>query len=301
MSTIQDTEPTVSSSLNSGYRSCVSAVRSLFGESLWTASNLSGEQKTHVAAIGSHLVRCLDLLDLDSADGLSLDVWREIRDELNDSLLGRPTTPELAALCDVVDRYEIPHQFLFDMLRASDWFIRFHKFEAFNDLAAFAANLGGSAMAAVTCVLGNGKPGYEVAAIEAGQAMLLTQLLAHTWRDIKVGKNFLPQEDLDRFDVDVHRLKLRQEPTRMKNMVRFHLSRIEQRLAAGGELIHYLDYDGARSFTSLFRMHDRMLTRMRLDPSVILGDGQVLTRRDQVGLRSRHALGLEGQLVSSAH
>ena len=301
MSTIQEPAPTVSSSLDSGYRSCMSAVRSLFGDSLWTVSNLSGEQKMHVAAIGAHLVRCLDLLDLDSADGLSLDVWREIRDELNDSLLGRPTTPELAALCDVVDRFQIPHQFLFDMLRASDWFIRFRKFETFDDLDAFAANLGGSAVAAVTCVLGNGRSGYEAVAVKSGQAMLLTQLLAHTYRDAKVGKDFLPHEDLDRFDVDLHRLKMRQQPPRLKNMVRYHLSRIEQRLAEGGELSQYLDYDGARSFTSLFRMHDRMLSRMRLDPSLILGEGQVLTRRDLVGLRSRHALGLEGHLGSPEH
>lgn len=280
--------------LERGFKSSRSAVRSYFKDGLWVTANMDRQRRRDLDALLSHFVRCLDMLDLQSTAGLPLDVWKEIRDELSDALCGKWSSPEQAALADVVARYQIPKQFIFDMSNAADYWIRFHQFETWEQLDTFASNLGGSAMAAACHVMGVTKSGYEVPALECGKAILLTQLLANAANRLKVNENFLATSDVDRFKLDIHRVKMRQECTELKRFVRFTVSRLEKIFIKAGPLVSFLDFDGARSVTSLLCMHWRMLTRMRLDPFCIYNPDGVLSRRDLLGLKSRHVLGIEG-------
>jgi len=279
--------------LDQGLKNARSAVRSYFRDATWLTNNLPEEKRRELDALGSHLVRCLDLLDLESTEGLPLDIWKEIRDELSDALCGRFRTAEQAALAHVLNRHRIPKQFLFDMINAADYWIRFRKFDMWEQLETFASNLGGSAMVAACKVVGV-KPGFEEEALECGKAVFLTQRLANCVADLKANRNFLAQEDLDRFGLEVHRVKMRQDCPELKQFVRFNIARIEKLYRNGSGLVSQLEYGGARTLTSLFGMHWRMLTRMRIQPESIYNPDGVLSRRDWLGLKSRHLLGLEG-------
>ena len=277
-----------------GLKSSRSAVRSLFKDAVWVTRNLPAEKRTELDSLGSHLVRCLDMLDLESTEGLPLDVWKEIRDELSDAFCGKWETPEHAALAHVVEKYQVPKQFIFDMVNGADYWIRFRGFETWEQLDTFASNLGGSAMAAAAKIMGVVKPGFEVPALNCGKAIFLTQRLASCVADLKSNRNFLAGEDLDRFKLEIHRVKMRQECPQLNHFVRFTVSRLEKIFVEAGKLVEHLDYGGARSVTSLLCLHWRMLTRLRMDPACLYDHDGVLTRRDLRGLRSRHLLGIEG-------
>ena len=286
--------PTPEQTLLRGFKNSRSAVRSLFQEAMWVTSNLPRAKRRELDALGSHLVRCLDLLDLESIEGLPLDVWKEIRDELSDALCGKAQTPEHVALAHVVGRNQIPKQFIFDMANGADYWIRFRKFDTWEQLDTFASNIGGSAMAAASKVLGVKESGYEIPAIHCGKAIFLTQRLANCVADLKANRNFLAAEDLDRFNVDVHRIKMKQDCPELKHFIRFSISRLEKLFIEAGKLTSYLEFGAARSVTSLLCMHWRMLTRMRLQPDCIYNPQGVLTRKDSLSLKSRHLLGTEG-------
>ena len=234
------------------------------------------------------------MLDLESSEGLPLDVWKEIRDQLSDAFCGRPHSPEHAALAEVVNDFEVPRQFIFDMVNGADYWIRFRKFSTFEELDTFASNLAGSAMAAAVPVMGYVKADWEVPALACGKAVFLTQLLARCVDDLKSNRCFLAEEDIERFKIDVHRLKLRQDCKELKSFVRFNVARLEKMFYSAGELVQHMDFDGARSVTSLLCLHWRMLMRMKLDPESLYNPGGVLTRRDQLSLKSRHLMGIEG-------
>jgi len=279
--------------LDQGFKNARSAVRSYFRDTTWVTRNLPVVKRKELDALASHLVRCLDLLDLESTEGLPLDIWKEIRDELSDTLCGKFQTAEQAALAHVMSHNQIPKQFLFDMINAADSWIRFRKFDTWEQLETFASNLGGSAMVAACKVVGV-KPGFEEEALECGKAVFLTQRLANCVFDLKANRNFMAQEDLDRFGLEVHRLKMRQSCPELKQFVRFNIARIEKLYRNGAGLVSQLEFGGARTLTSLLGMHWRMLTRMRIEPESIFSADGVLTRRDWLGLKSRHLLGLEG-------
>jgi len=180
------------------------------------------------------------------------------------------------------------------MVNGADYWIRFRKFSTFDELDTFASNIAGSAMAAAVPVMGYVKPGWEVPALACGKTVFLTQKLACCVHDLKSNCCFLADEDIQRFNIDVHRLKLRQDCKELKSFVRFNVARLEKMFYSAGELVQHLDFDGARSVTSLLCLHWRMLMRMQLEPESLYNPDGLLTRRDQLSLKSRHLLGLEG-------
>jgi phytoene synthase len=239
-------------------------------------------------------------LDLESVSGLSLDVWTEIRDELDDALAGRLQSSTHAALLDTLNRFDFPREHLFEMLNAADWWIRNRGCETFDQTSVFAARLGGSMMAACACVLGM-RPGGEVPAIECGQAIQLTQMLAHLVSDLKEQKSYLAREDYAQCGVDTARIKMRQPSPEFRHFVRQYTARIEQLFLDGGQLTAHLDFGGARTVSSILDYHWKMFCKIRAEPELILVSPSVMTRHDKFKLRTRHLLGLEGKAPVICH
>ena len=283
------------SDLDAGRRSCRTAVKKFYRDSLWIIGNMPGEEKTGCVSILHHLMRVIDLLDLSSIDGSTLDVWQEIYDELNAALLGKSASPEWAALADTINRFQVPRQFVFDPLMAADTWIRHRRHETFGQLEQFASRIGGSTLAAAVTIAGTKQnANFQARAIEAGKAMMLTRLLANCVNDANRGRLFLAEEDLEGCEVEVHRLQLRQPGKPIAWLVRLYASRIEKMFIAGGELIHDLDFDAARSFKSLLTMHWKMLNQLRIEPDLILRSDSPLSTSMLLKLRARHLMGLEG-------
>ena len=241
-------------------------------------------------------MRTIDLLDLESADGRSLDVWYEVRDDLSDAFRDPCSSVEVAALVDASRRFEIPKQFLFDPLRGADLWIRGQKFDSFEELESFCSYVGGSSMASAMPVLGVIKPNYETDAIECGKAIMLTQLLSNCAEDIKRNKIFLAQEDLEDCEIDLPRLKLRRPSKSFRFLVRLYVARIEKMFYRARHLGQYLDFDGKRTLKSLLAVNWQMLLKMQVEPELVLAPEGVLTNREQFLLRSRHLMGMEKDL-----
>ena len=285
-----------SHSIERGYKSCRGAVNKYFKGKLWPASNLPGPERRALDTILFNVMRTIDLLDLESASGLSLDVWHEIRDDLSDAFLDQCTSVELAALVDSSRQFNIPKQYLFDPLRGADLWIRNHKFGTFDELEAFCSFVGGSTMAAAAPVLGLIKPNHEIPAIQCGKAIMLTQILGNCVSNMKQNKVFFAIEDLEDCEVDIPRLKLRRPSQSFRFLVRLYVSRIERLYFEGAQFAQYLDYDGKRSLKSLLAVNWKMLTKMKIEPECILAPEGVLTRREQLALKSRHLMGMDSQL-----
>lgn len=289
------------SAVERGYRSCQSLVRAQFRDQIGMAANLPKDRYRALMALLAHVVRTFDLMDLESHNHLPLDVWIETRDDLSDAFQDQCVSVELAALVDGCRRFEVPRQYLFDMLEGADWWIRTRRVENEDDLLVMAYRLGGAPLTAAVPIFGAIRAGYEVPAIRCGQAILLTQALAGCVDRLKANRNLLPHADFADCKVDLTRLQLRQPSPGLETLVRRHCRLIEGLFREGGELVSYLDFDGRRSLTSLLGYYWRMLVKMKLDPSVILQPEGVLTARERLAIKTRHLMGLESDLPILPH
>ena len=279
-----------------GYKNARGISKRYFKSYLWMLGNLPSDRRRAVDVLLSHLIRCIDLLDLESPNGLSLDVWEEVRDDVSDAFLDKCATTDLAALADACRQFEIPKQFLFDPLEAADTWIRNQEFKTWEDLKTFSCRFGGSLMCALVPALGFIKPKFEVPAIRCGQAILLTQLLSNSVLNFKHHQNLLATEDLEECEVEIHRIKMRQHSKPFSHLVRLYCSRIEKLFYEGGQLIHHLDFDGVRTVKSLLAYHWKLIVKMRIEPESVLAAESVLTSKEVLGLRTRHLLGMEGNV-----
>ena len=279
-----------------GYRKCQAQSKRFFNSYLWISSNLPGEKRRAIDTLAYHLRNCLELLDLQSSNGLPLDVWSEIREDVSDAFLDHCTTNELAALVDTARKYKIPKQFLFDPVESADSWIRSRKFETSDDLTSFCMRFGGSFVSALVPILEAVKTDYELTALRCGQAIMLTQILAESVTHLKHNKNFLALEDIEQFQVDLDRVQMRQFEPEFAQLVRLYCRRIEKLFREAGKLVNYLDYDGVRTIKSLLSVHWKLLQKMRSDPQSILADEPQLSFAERLSLRSRHLLGMEGNI-----
>lgn len=280
-----------------GYKCIHGAVKKYFRGHLWPFINLPSDQRQGLDAVLYNLMQTIELLDLESSDGRSLDVWYEFRDGLSDAFRDQCNSVELVALVDASRRFEIPKQYLFDPLRGADLWIRDQQFDSFEELESFCSYVGGSTMVATMPVLGVLKPNYDVAAIECGKAIMLTQLLANCINDLKRNKIFLAREDLEDCDVDLSLLKLRRTSKAFRYLIRLYVARIEKMFMGARHLVQHLDFDGKRTLKSLLGYHWQMLLNMQVEPERVLAEESVLSTREQLAFKSRHLLGMEKELT----
>ena len=296
---MQETRPRIelnAAAVEAGYKNCRATANQYFKSYAWMASNLPKPRRLGLDALSCHLAKCVDLLDLESFNGLPLDVWCEIRDDLSDAFRGQCTSNDLAALVNACEHFDVPKQYLFDMLEGADYWIRFRQLKTFDELEVLAYRIGGAMMTASVPVLGFIKDDYEFSACRLGKAIFLTQVLANALPDIRRNKVFFAQDDLLETELEIHRFKLRQPSQSLNQLVRLYANRIKKLYHEGGKLIQYLDYDGKRTVKSLIAFHWNLLNNVQRAPENLLAPNKLMSGRDKLSLKTRHLLGIEGNV-----
>ena len=278
-----------------GYKNCVATSRKFYSSAAFMTANLPAEKRKAIATIACHLLRCVDFLSLESFNGLSLDIWKENLNDLSDTFAGKCRAAEDAALADVVKRFQIPKEHLFEMMTAADAWIRTRKFETHDQLALFAAKFGGSMMAASVPILSDKAIQDFKPTIHCGQAIHLTHMLANLVPNLKQHQSFYATDDVERTGLSITRTMMRQSSPELKNFVRMQTSRIEKHFIAGGQLVNHLDFDGKRSVSSLLDYYWAVFMKLRAQPDSILQPKGVLNQRERLQLRTRHLMGTEGK------
>lgn len=278
-----------------GYKNCVAACRRYFPSLAWMTSNLPTPKRHAVAALSWHLMRCVDLLDLESSDGLSLDIWREVLNDFSETLAGKCRCCEDAALVDTIHRCGVPKEHLFEMLTAADAWTRTRKFDTFEQLDLFTAKFGGSMMAACVPVFSDPPLEHFERSLACGQAIELTHALANLVPCLKQHQFFFCVDDVKQTGLDMTRTMMRKSSPELKQFVRLQASRIEKKFIIGGQLVPMLDFDGQRTLKSLLDYWWAVFAQMRSNPDSVLHPGGVLSHGEKLKLRARHLMGIEGK------
>jgi phytoene/squalene synthetase len=289
--------------IEQGYKSCRRRVKKELKNWAWLISNVGGDNRKGLNALLAQFLDTLELFDLDSPDGCSLSVWKEVQEDLSNAFAGETTEPELLALVDACQRYDVDKQHVFEPVQVADEWIVKRGFKTFEELESFCDSFGGSMVAALAPVLGVVKQDYGQAAIACGKVVMLTQILANCVGDMKHNRYFLAKQDLEDCAVDVARVKLRKPNQEFRHLVRLYTSRLDKMFLDAGQLVSCMDFDGRRSLSALLAVCWKLASKMKLNPDSILDADGVLTSGEKFALRSKHVLGMDFKLpfVSDDH
>lgn len=282
--------------LERGAKQSVKSAREHFGQWMWAFRNLPKEQYQAVCGL-AHLLRLAQAASLERKDVPKTEApCDQLREDLSDAFVGRYVSAPLYFLADVVAKFRIPKQFIFEPLEACDRHWRFGQPATEQEMLATATRLGGALMRQLVHVLGIEQPGFEQAALKTGQGLTLTWWLLHLADDVRADKLRLAKSDFTACQLKPERVLAPEPSKELNQFVRLNAQRIDNILAAGSPLYHHLNYDGQRVLRTLLGICWKALSNARLNPSLLRESGAAFSDSDLFKLKTRQFLGLDAPL-----
>jgi len=248
--------------LTASYRLCETLVSQQLGKYLWMGSNLPKDLKPHLYSVLALAARSGKLCDIHMGRAARMDLLEDLNEDFRNNFMEEESTDQFPALLDTAKRFSIPEQYLHDIVSAADLCGRIDRFQTFDQWLQLGCRLGGGTLLSLIPVVGADKAGYEQVAIQCGQAVYLTHLLADIADEIQKLEFFLPAEDVAEYKVDLSRHNPAKPAKEMLRLLRLQVSRIEKLYEGGGHIIEYLNLDGQRMMKTIVSVYWNLLMKI---------------------------------------
>jgi phytoene synthase len=206
-------------------------------------------------------MRITDDLGDDETPGVdraaAIDRWRaELLFAWNS---GQCAHPALPAIVDMLRTYQVPIQYLRDVIDGVAMDVQQVSFEAFEQLSNYCYHVAGAVGLACIHVWGFHDERAVPAAIDCGTALQLTNILRDIREDAARGRIYLPQEDLDRFSLTSDDLLAGCRDDRFERLMQFEVDRARDYYARARSLFDYLDPPGQPILETMLRIYGGLL------------------------------------------
>jgi phytoene synthase len=286
------------SQLEHAYAVCRGIARSSAKNFYYAFLVLPGEKRDALCAVYAFMRYCDDICD---APGLTLEQRKEKLaawlDALHRVLAGDATDdPVLMAVADAQKRFEIRSE-LFDQLvhgtamdlPSGGGAIVYRTFEDLRKYCYYVASVVG--LVAIK-IFGYRDPKAEALAEECGVAFQLTNILRDVKEDARMGRVYLPEEDLARCgrtpaDLDPARLGNGFDVSTVRPVLELVAERARGFYNAANELMPLIDEDSRPALWTLVEIYRRLLEKIARRNYDVFSERVRLTVPEKLGVLSR--------------
>lgn len=240
---------------------------------------LPTDRRDALFAIYSLARRIDDIADGDLTPEEKLAALDRVRAQLE--RLDGEDEPVLVAVADAARRYPIPLDAFGDLVDGAAMDARGHTYATFADTELYGRRVAGSIGRLALGVFETGdRASAEHLADDLGVALQLTNILRDLSEDVRIGRVYLPTEDLYRFGCHVANGRI-EGPAEL--LVAFEAQRGLGWLERGLTLVPLLDRRSAACVLAMAGSYRRLLERIAASPELVLG-GRPSLRRWEKGL-----------------
>jgi phytoene synthase len=239
---------------------------------------LPRRKREALCAVYAFMRRCDDITDESTLSmeerRQKLDIWL---DALHRAQLGHPTDdPILLALTDAQRRYQIPAGLLDELAHGTAMDVEEAEasaqtstapgvsiqYKTFEDLRLYCYRVASVVGLVCIHVFGYRNPEAEPLAEQCGLAFQLTNIIRDVKEDAVMGRIYLPEEDLARFNLSAAELLATPDPARFRPLLAFEADRAREFYASGDALIPYISEDSQPGLWVLVTIYRRLLERI---------------------------------------
>jgi len=263
-----------SADVAASYRWCEAVARQQAGNFYHAFRLLPGDQRRAMCALYAFMRVTDDLADEPgelAAKRERLALWRQ---QLDDTLAGRPSHPLLPAFGHVVAAYGLPRRSVVDVIDGVEMDLYRDRYATWDDLYGYCYRVASAV--GICCVHVWGFTGGEQAlkyAESAGVALQLTNILRDLAEDGRRGRVYLPAEDLARFGCTEEDVTTGRHLDRLRPLLAFEAGRAYGYYEAARPLEGLLAPAGRAVYSVMWRTYRSLLDR------IVACDYDVYTRR----------------------
>ena len=210
-----------------------------------------------------------------------------LRERLAAAAEGRALIARDLALVDVFERFGISPEDLADVIAGVEMDLTRTRYRTFDDLRDYCYHVASAVGLATLPILNAGVPPTDAMrehAIDLGLGMQLVNVLRDVAEDIDRDRVYLPQEDLERFNVDQAAFIRQQMTEPLRLVLAFESARAVEFLDRGRQLLPHLPRRGRACPWLLAEIYGRVLQR------IVAADYEVFAGRISLPKREKLAL-----------
>ncbi len=206
---------------------------------------LPSDKRRAVRALYAFCRRVDDIVD-DAKDGSVAGVERELAAWRHQALLAHPPADDLVALAwaDTRRNYRIPHRYAEQLMDGVARDLRQNRYETFEELTTYSYGVASTVGLMSMHIIGYADADAIPYAIKLGVALQTTNILRDVGEDRRMGRVYVPQEDLERFGLTEDDIAAGRVDDRWRTFMRFQIARNRQLYDEARPGIRMLEADG---------------------------------------------------------
>jgi phytoene synthase len=184
----------------------------------------------------------------------------------------------LLALTDAQQKYKIPVEQLDELAQGTAMDVpeslpgdesregqkNLVHYRTFDDLYVYCYRVASVVGLVCIRVFGYKDPQAEALAERCGIAFQLTNIIRDVKEDAVMGRIYLPEEDLQKFNVPVERLQSPADPAAFRELLAFEAARAREYYRSADALIPFIDEDSQPALWVLVTIYRRLLDEIAL-------------------------------------
>ena len=259
------------------YSVCKSITRMAAKNFYYAFLVLPRRKREALCAVYAFMRRCDDITDdpklTPPERRQQLDAWL---DALHRAQQGNPTDDAiLLALTDAQRRYTIPAGLLDELAHGTAMEVEGGEsleqggggvitYRTFEDLRLYCYRVASVVGLVCIHVFGYRDPAAESLAERCGLAFQLTNIIRDVKEDASLGRVYLPEEDLAKFNLTVPAVIQAPDPARFRALLALEADRAREFYKSGDELISYISEDSQPALWVLINIYRGLLEKIAL-------------------------------------
>ena len=304
-SSVSPADPVV---INESYRHCWDIARAARSNFIYAFYLLPKPKRDGLAALYAFMRLVDDVAD--NGDNLArkqrgLAKWRTALDEAaggygafvdGSAALSVQAAPSgaadvLPALVQTMHRFQMPARYLHDLISGAEMDLTVKTYPTFDRLKEYCYRVAGTVGLTCTHVFGFSDPRALDLAEKLGLAFQLTNIIRDVGEDAALGRIYIPDEDLARYNVTPADFAKNEATLGVRELLRFEADRAWQMYEDGAELLDLVDADSRGTLWLLVHTYNALLARIEALDFAVFGERIRLSKAEKMIFIARARFG----------
>jgi squalene synthase HpnC/squalene synthase HpnD len=194
----------------------------------------------------------------------------------------RDAAEVLPALVDTMQRFKMPARYLHDLISGAEMDLTIQTYPTFERLREYCYRVAGTVGLTCTHVFGFSDSRALDLAEKLGLAFQLTNIIRDVHEDYKLGRVYLPEEDLQRYGVSPKDFALNEATLGIRELLRFEADRAWQLYEEGSALLGLIDEDSRGALWLLVHTYSALLARIESVDFAVFGERVRLPKAEKM-------------------